>query len=117
FTFFFFFFQAEDGIRDYKVTGVQTCALPIWQPILNAFGGPQIPVALKGRASFNGTAMGKLSDFMLSGRLQMNDFDTLLPASEQVPERQVHWDSLAADVRASPHAISARNGMLIRHPA
>src|SRR2546426_2640745 len=27
--FYFFFFQAEDGIRDYKVTGVQTCALPI----------------------------------------------------------------------------------------
>src|ERR1022692_233035 len=27
---FFFFFQAEDGIRDYKVTGVQSCALPIW---------------------------------------------------------------------------------------
>src|SRR5256885_4301769 len=30
---FFFFFQAEDGIRDYKVTGVQTCALPICQLI------------------------------------------------------------------------------------
>src|SRR2546426_6404126 len=30
--FFFFFFQAEDGIRDYKVTGVQTCALPILRP-------------------------------------------------------------------------------------
>src|SRR5215204_4391485 len=27
--FFFFFFQAEDGIRDHCVTGVQTCALPI----------------------------------------------------------------------------------------
>src|SRR5256885_9779517 len=27
-----FFFQAEDGIRDYKVTGVQTCALPISAP-------------------------------------------------------------------------------------
>src|SRR2546422_645270 len=26
---FFFFFQAEDGIRDVAVTGVQTCALPI----------------------------------------------------------------------------------------
>ena len=26
----FFFFQAEDGIRDRLVTGVQTCALPIW---------------------------------------------------------------------------------------
>src|SRR5437588_5933700 len=31
---FFFFFQAEDGIRDHCVTGVQTCALPIlvWRP-------------------------------------------------------------------------------------
>src|SRR2546429_3587457 len=30
----FFFFQAEDGIRDVAVTGVQTCALPIliWPP-------------------------------------------------------------------------------------
>src|SRR5256886_6775013 len=28
--FFFFFFQAEDGIRDLTVTGVQTCALPIF---------------------------------------------------------------------------------------
>src|SRR5438034_6002863 len=27
----FFFFQAEDGIRDHCVTGVQTCALPIWR--------------------------------------------------------------------------------------
>src|SRR5438093_13486944 len=26
----FFFFQAEDGIRGWSVTGVQTCALPIW---------------------------------------------------------------------------------------
>src|SRR3989442_8281078 len=29
FVLFFFFFQAEDGIRDADVTGVQTCALPI----------------------------------------------------------------------------------------
>src|SRR5438034_2994680 len=29
---FFFFFQAEDGIRDHCVTGVQTCALPILSP-------------------------------------------------------------------------------------
>src|SRR5690606_40626378 len=29
FFFVFFFFQAEDGIRDFHVTGVQTCALPI----------------------------------------------------------------------------------------
>src|SRR2546430_3684924 len=29
-SFYFFFFQAEDGIRDLTVTGVQTCALPIF---------------------------------------------------------------------------------------
>ena len=28
----FFFFQAEDGIRYYDVTGIQTCALPIYYP-------------------------------------------------------------------------------------
>src|SRR2546425_9563294 len=31
---FFFFFQAEDGIRDKLVTGVQTCALPIFQAFM-----------------------------------------------------------------------------------
>src|SRR5262249_59897682 len=42
---FFFFFQAEDGIRDWSVTGVQTCALPIFQGFHDApfaaqmFGG------------------------------------------------------------------------------
>src|SRR5690606_39879367 len=29
----YFFFQAEDGIRDFHVTGVQTCALPILSPV------------------------------------------------------------------------------------
>src|SRR5437762_6074619 len=32
FLFMYFFFQAEDGIRDTSVTGVQTCALPISRP-------------------------------------------------------------------------------------
>src|SRR5687768_18133003 len=36
---FFFFFQAEDGIRDVAVTGVQTCALPI-----SCQGGEQYPL-------------------------------------------------------------------------
>src|SRR6267143_6101721 len=33
---FFFFFQAEDGIRDGTVTGVQTCALPIYGSVRRA---------------------------------------------------------------------------------
>src|SRR5699024_11804182 len=38
----FFFFQAEDGIRDRNVTGVQTCALPIY-PALEASCGVAHP--------------------------------------------------------------------------
>src|SRR5215510_13686230 len=42
--FFFFFFQAEDGIRDGHVTGVQTCALPISPGTLAAAeSGPAPP--------------------------------------------------------------------------
>src|SRR5256885_12299032 len=40
-----FFFQAEDGIRDYKVTGVQTCALPISR--LTAVSRLLLPVHLR----------------------------------------------------------------------
>src|SRR2546427_6494124 len=37
---YFFFFQAEDGIRDLTVTGVQTCALPISQLCAGAWPLP-----------------------------------------------------------------------------
>src|SRR5439155_7938028 len=46
--FLFFFFQAEDGIRDGHVTGVQTCALPIWLSILS---GEAICLPVGGSAS------------------------------------------------------------------
>src|SRR5256885_8611676 len=44
---FFFFFQAEDGIRDYKVTGVQTCALPILMPFYYGSRARSVPEYLK----------------------------------------------------------------------
>src|SRR6266446_10769441 len=60
---FYFFFQAEDGIRDYKVTGVQTCALPI------SFPGLGKRTSLAGLASshrpedFNAPGVGFCRDF------------------------------------------------------
>src|SRR5256885_5469717 len=42
-----FFFQAEDGIRDYKVTGVQTCALPIWITVLEDVSNDDVFPILK----------------------------------------------------------------------
>src|SRR5256885_9038956 len=61
-----FFCQAEDGIRDYKVTGVQTCALPI------SIGVPQ-PLILFGteeqkRAFLPRVAKGEISAFALTER-------------------------------------------------
>src|SRR5690554_7204449 len=53
----YFYFQAEDGIRDADVTGVQTCALPISRdslqlyctPAVNLFSHEGEPVDLNGR--------------------------------------------------------------------
>src|SRR3989449_1534989 len=46
---FFFFFQAEDGIRDVAVTGVQTCALPIFHgPVLLVYHHPRHAVGRDG---------------------------------------------------------------------
>src|SRR5216684_6530502 len=45
--FFFFFFQAEDGIRDVAVTGVQTCALPIYR-FGNVIRGKAVTLAATG---------------------------------------------------------------------
>src|SRR6266436_8922968 len=51
-----FFFQAEDGIRDVAVTGVQTCALPIYGgPRDDGVGGrSQLPLRQPGRAGTDG---------------------------------------------------------------
>src|SRR5260370_28212048 len=42
----FFFFQAEDGIRDSSVTGVQTCALPIYRVVLAGSVDPAMDLGL-----------------------------------------------------------------------
>src|SRR2546429_5514287 len=59
---FFFFFQAEDGIRDVAVTGVQTCALPIWLKLamldLLARQEPQVKHILTGNAETNAHMIG-----------------------------------------------------------
>src|SRR5438034_9249408 len=40
---YIFFFQAEDGIRDHCVTGVQTCALPILEPVFDLVPQGRLP--------------------------------------------------------------------------
>src|SRR5687768_17987501 len=56
---FFFFFQAEDGIRDVAVTGVQTCALPIYYRGSSGFG---TAFAEKGRGQWGLKMQDDLDD-------------------------------------------------------
>src|SRR5256885_13084463 len=58
-----FFFQAEDGIRDYKVTGVQTCALPICV-VAGEFAAPSVwrnPWAPSGSSSPSPASTGMIA--------------------------------------------------------
>src|SRR5256885_9952892 len=54
------FFQAEDGIRDYKVTGVQTCALPIF----DAKG------TVRGDTEFDRASLDRLENHLLRPEVQ-----------------------------------------------
>ena len=96
---------------------VTTTDLSEWQPVFSAagYGGP-VPVTLKGHASFNGTASGKISDIVLAGNLQSQDFETLIPATSRTPEKMVTWNALRADVQLSPSVFAVRNGTLSRDP-
>ena len=96
---------------------VTTTDLGEWQPVFTAAGyAGQIPVTLKGHASFNGTATGKLSQIAIAGNLQSQDFETLIPATSHTPEKTVDWNSLRADVQLSPSIFAVRNGTLNRDP-
>src|SRR5215211_4622255 len=75
----FFFFQAEDGIRDHCVTGVQTCALPIYQ---RALGADFLALSA---AKWCGPHVGAVvAHPALLEELQP---DKLLPATDRVPDR------------------------------
>jgi len=92
---------------------VTTSNLREWEPVVKAVGyEEQIPVTLRGHASFNGTATGKISAVDFAGKLQSEDFDLLIPATSHSPEKEIHCDSLAADVQLSPHVFAAHNGRL-----
>src|SRR5437763_433952 len=71
----YFFFQAEDGIRDTSVTGVQTCALPILTTYNE--GGEQYEVHLRARAENRGTQAAIAALTVPSSRLGSVSLDNV----------------------------------------
>src|SRR5215469_9969095 len=66
---FFFFFQAEDGIRDLYVTGVQTCALPIYVPYRG--GAPAVADTVAGQTQLFFTAGTQSLAHVKAGALRL----------------------------------------------
>src|SRR3989441_6208278 len=73
--FFFFFFQAEDGIRDKLVTGVQTCALPICRLAHELAAGVLRRRAQLDRTLPLSTADPRLHDILRLGAYQLRALD------------------------------------------
>src|SRR2546429_5910620 len=85
---FIFFFQAEDGIRDVAVTGVQTCALPIYGrffsvaaiALQNAPGGAST-MELEANEETSLVRLLAINDFALHGRSFIDRKSTRLNSS------------------------------------
>src|SRR5688500_1630789 len=121
---YYFFFHAEDGIRYYKVTGVQTCALPIFQlagltlvfeePDLDTFPLLALARAAGERAGTAPCAYNAANevavDAFLNGRLPFlaiaEVVEAALAATDGAPARDVD-DVRAADAEARARASRA----------
>src|SRR3712207_8329965 len=109
----FFFFQAEDGIRDIGVTGVQTCALPICKHSLDYSGGVSAEdnFGIGGHDPVmgpNGQAQYWAPD--LTGALDVlaRHYDhTYRAPGERWPRPAGTTDPRDRDVRSFPHAHPA----------
>src|SRR5690606_41176027 len=105
-----FFFQAEDGIRDFHVTGVQTCALPIsdkkwWRliPLVLSFGLGFVLLSLAMREIPMGTAYAIWTGLGAAGAVLIGILFFREPRSE---ERRVGKESRSRGVRRGRDSTS-----------
>src|SRR5438034_7905346 len=106
-----FFFQAEDGIRDHCVTGVQTCALPIVQTA----GGPVLYTAAvieSGDREIGVVLIGTSLETLVAEMKAESLADVTIYADPQTPSATTFVQprdagSKEADLSPPPEAISA----------
>src|SRR5215475_10838147 len=104
---YFFFFQAEDGIRDFHVTGVQTCALPICVDIGTT--GQRS----KAIAHPRGPALG---DFRGAMRYRVAKRSNLKPIGERAKRRRVACRPRLPETNDSNAKFHGyRSGLIVKH--
>src|SRR2546430_16788945 len=98
---FFFFFQAEDGIRDLTVTGVQTCALPISTVLLNIFNPgnpPWRPFIFPCNIPVQTVWISKIRTHMNAGRRGSRDRNTVIVSCGKPALQSSQLDDYKSDV-------------------
>src|SRR5690606_39439988 len=93
-----FFFQAEDGIRDFHVTGVQTCALPISEATLEVVdkkvvdGRTAILYTIKATKTPEGECGStNLITYVAEGPTALHTVELAIPEAQLTPERYKKW--------------------------
>src|SRR5207248_7887217 len=104
-----FFFQAEDGIRDRTVTGVQTCALPIWRSL----------ASLADEAASHRRGVGADGHALAQARPRAAPRRALLPHARGVPASEIGRASCRESVyiRVREGAVEDRSEYETRHAA
>src|SRR5687768_18576224 len=102
----FFFFQAEDGIRDVAVTGVQTCALPILRP---APSGSRSPWCVARRCTPAGRKARYMPESARAARIRPQESPSCAPARRS-EERRVGKECRS---RWSPYHEKRKNEVRI----
>src|SRR6516164_7568986 len=111
--FFFFFFQAEDGIRDGTVTGVQTCALPISKPAPPSTALSDVGTVLRpARSALVGTVWLTRAPATTTKTLASTSTARLTPAAAPVPVTAIQQDLSLPDraLTWSPRRAARRRG-------
>src|SRR3712207_8742183 len=105
----FFFFQAEDGIRDIGVTGVQTCALPISTGWAREAPGRSTAAARPGGATPGGTPMTSTDNHVVAQAV--HDLGSALWFGGRSEERRVGKECRS---RWSPYHLITKSKSEIR---
>src|SRR2546427_12641286 len=103
---FFFFFQAEDGIRDLTVTGVQTCALPICSRATT--GVPGLDEVVNGGyflgsttvvAGISGVGKSVMALQYIAEGARLGEPSLMLTLDEQIPQVLRNAKSIGIDLQ------------------